>query len=412
MPVDTFGLYLHIPFCIRRCAYCDFFSSEGKRNQLPPYVRALIREIAMTGAAGERPSAGTVFFGGGTPSLLAPEQAERLLGEIRRSFQLAPEAEITLEANPGTLDRGRLEGFRKAGINRLSLGVQSAEDSELALLGRIHSFADAQRTCLDARRAGWANINLDLIYGLPGRSVESWGQTLDRALALSPEHLSLYALTLERGTKLARAVRRGALPAPDEDAAADMYELAEEKLAAAGYRHYEISNWARDGAAGADTGWEGSHDIAESDFPAYACKHNLRYWLNLSYLGFGAGAHGCAAGRRYANIRSIEKYIERMQAGRARRFPLTPAGASSALRTREEEMRETMWLGLRLTEAGVDRENYRRRFEEDYYVLFRVEIDSALKDGLLEWADEEKFIRLTKQGRLLGNRVFRLFVTG
>lgn len=410
MAADTYGLYLHIPFCIRRCAYCDFFSTEGMRRMLPPYVRALTREIEMAGAAGEKPPAGTVFFGGGTPSLLASRQAELVLEEIRRSFRLAPEAEITLEANPGTLDRDRLKGFRTAGINRLSLGLQSADDTELTLLGRIHSFADAQRTYMDARRAGWANINLDLIYGLPGQSIATWERTLDRALALSPEHLSLYALTLERGTKLARAVRCGALPAPDDDAAAEMYELAEEKLAAAGYRHYEISNWARNGSAGADAGREGPRDNIESIFPAYACKHNLRYWLNLPYLGFGAGAHGCAAGRRYANIYSIEKYIERMGAGRPRRFPLTPAGTRSTLRTRDEEMRETMWLGLRLTEAGVDRENYQRRFGEDYGDRFRKEIESAEQDGLLEWTAGGKALRLTRRGRLLGNRVFLLFV--
>ncbi len=410
MRTEDYGLYLHIPFCLRRCGYCDFFSTEGKRRWIPGYARALIREIELTGMAGKNPPAGSVFFGGGTPSLMHPKMISTILGQIRDSFRLVPDAEITLEANPGTLDRGRLEGFRDAGVNRLSLGVQSMEDEELRLLGRIHTSADSRRTLAEARRAGWTDISLDLIYGLPGQTAGAWERTLDRALELAPEHLSLYALTLERGTNLARAVRRGALPAQDEDAAAEMYERAESKLDAAGYRHYEISNWARDLAAGEELAPQAGCEVRKARFPKYACRHNLRYWLNLPYLGFGAGAHGCAAGRRYANIRSVEKFIERMREGRHRRFPLTPAAARSMLRTREQELRETMWLGLRLTEAGVVREDFRRTFGEDYYDRFRKEIDSALKDNLLSWVDGQKAVRLTAQGRLLGNRVFRLFV--
>ena len=406
----NYGLYLHIPFCLRRCGYCDFFSSVGKRRLLPGYVRALGDEMKMTGVAGEMPPVGSVYFGGGTPSLLDPGQPAFLLEKIRRTFRLAPDAEISIEANPGTLDGSRLQEYRKAGINRLSLGVQSADDGELQLLGRIHSFADAKRTCGDARRAGWTNLSLDLIYGLPGQTPAVWERTLDRALDFAPEHLSLYALTLERGTPLARVVRRGAIPAPDEDAAAEMYELAEEKLAVAGYRHYEISNWARDSARGSNPDPLRSIEERKSSFPRYACSHNLRYWLNLPYLGLGAGAHGCAAGRRYANIRSVEGYIERLRTGRGRRFPLTPASTRSHIRTRDEEMRETMWLGLRLTEAGVSREDYRSRFGEDYSDPFQKEIESSMKVGLLEWTDGERAIRLTRRGRLLGNRVFQLFV--
>jgi oxygen-independent coproporphyrinogen-3 oxidase len=408
--MEDYGLYLHIPFCLRRCGYCDFFSTEGKRRLIPAYVRALVRELEIIGGAGERPAVDSVFFGGGTPSLLDPRQAARILETIRRAFRLAPDAEITLEANPGTLDRIQLVSYRKAGINRLSLGFQSMEDADLRMLGRIHSTADAQRTFADARRAGWTNISLDLIFGLPRQTVAAWERTIGGVLALAPEHLSLYSLTLERGTALARAVRCGGLPAPDEDLAAEMYELAEEKLAAGGYRHYEISNWARDRAAGEESPVGQERNVRMAGFPGYACRHNLRYWLTLPYLGLGAGAHGCAAGRRYANIRSVEKYIQRMREDRRRHFPLSPAAAGSAIRSRGEELHETMWLGLRLTEAGVDREDFRRKFEEDYYVVFRKEIDSALKDGLLEWASEQTILRLTRRGRLLGNRVFQLFV--
>ncbi len=410
MPTDCLGLYLHIPFCLRRCGYCDFFSTEGKHKLLPGYVRALIHETQAVGKAGGKSRAGSVYFGGGTPSLVDPGGMEKVMEEIRQGFDLEPEAEISIEANPGTVDYERLARYRAAGINRLSLGVQSADDGELRMLGRIHTFAEAVQAQADARRAGFSNLNLDLIYGLPGQKLLTWERTLERVGELAPEHLSLYALTLERGTKLARAVRRGALPAPEEDAAADMYELAEEKLAAAGYRHYEISNWARDGQSGAVPGRKGSEVVGWEGFPKYACQHNLRYWLNLPYLGLGAGAHGCAAGRRYANVCSVEKYVERMRTGGKRRFPLSPAATRSRIRTRDEEMRETMWLGLRLTEAGVDRDGYRLSFGEDYYERFPKEIDSSIHDGLLEWTAGEKAVRLTTRGRLLGNRVFRLFV--
>jgi oxygen-independent coproporphyrinogen-3 oxidase len=404
---DSVGLYLHFPFCLRRCRYCDFFSTEGMRKRIPAYVRALIREIEATGGAGGSPSVDSVFFGGGTPSLLDEKQVGALMETIQRAFDLAWDAEITIEANPGTVDGARLKAFREAGINRLSLGVQSADDDELRLLGRIHTFSDAVNSAKTARRAGFANLSLDLIFGLPGQTVTSWTQTLERALSLTPEHLSLYALTLERGTELARAVRRGALAAPDTDAAADMYERAEEMLASAGYRQYEISNWARDAEAAAASG---RGNPTATDFPAFACRHNLRYWLIRPYLGFGAGAHGCAAGKRYRNIRSVEKYIARMQSGRARRFPLSPAVSRSVLHTREDELREAMWLGLRLTEAGVDRFTYQNRFGEDYYHRFREEIDSSIADGLLEWTRNGDALRLTPRGRLLGNRVFQLFV--
>lgn len=410
MDADTLAIYLHIPFCRRRCGYCDFFSTEGMLREMPTYVRALTREAAAVGVAGERPRAGSIYFGGGTPSLMSSRQVRILVEKVRRAFQLDPDAEISLEANPGTVDRDSLEGYRAAGVNRLSLGVQSADEGELRMLGRIHTFAEAIRACEDARRAGFNNINLDLIYGLPAQTAAAWERTLRRALDLAPEHFSLYALTLERGTTLARAVRRGALPAPEEDTAADMYELAEEKLAAAGYRHYEISNWAKNSAGEAGSGADEPGTTRDRQFPKYACKHNLQYWLNQPYLGFGAGAHGCAGGRRYSVICSVEKYVERMGTERRRRFPFSPAVTSSHIRTRDEEIRETMWLGLRLTEAGVGRERFRHRFEIDCQDQFPKEIKSAMADGLLEWTASGQALRLTPRGRLLGNCVFRLFV--
>lgn len=393
------AVYLHLPFCIRRCRYCDFFSTAGMRDQIPAYLAALESEIRLVGTAGGQPKAVSVYFGGGTPSLLRPQQVSGILGTIRQSFIVPDGIEITLEANPGTAERARWSGYRKAGVNRLSLGMQSADDTELRLLGRVHTFAETIQSCKDARRAGMENISLDLIFGLPGQTTAVWERTLHHALELAPEHLSLYALTLERGNELAREIRRGALPAPDEYAAADMYELAEEQLAAAGYSQYEISNWARGAGSG-----------KPDPFPQYASRHNLQYWLNLPYLGFGAGAHGCAGGRRIANIRSVEKYTARMRSGRIRRFPLGPANTSNQVRSREEEIRETMWLGLRLTERGVVRTEFRERFGEDFSSRFRDEIEELKSTRLLEWAEDGERLRLTKRGRLLGNQVFLKFV--
>jgi oxygen-independent coproporphyrinogen-3 oxidase len=394
-----FAMYLHIPFCDRRCRYCDFFSTAGMHRHLPAYVSALAREVRFVGQTGDTPRIVSVYFGGGTPSLLSPAQVERILHAAGGSYAMPDTGEITLEVNPGTVDRGKLAGYHAAGINRLSLGMQSADESELHLLGRIHSDAETGRAYDDARRAGFDNISLDLIFGLPGQSPAAWRKTLRRAADLAPEHLSLYALTLERGTELARKVRKGALPSPDEDRSADMYELAEEQLAAAGYRHYEISSWARDGAPAGD-----------GRFPKFASRHNLQYWLNLPYLGLGAGAHGCADGRRYANIRSVGQYIARMRCDSTRRFPLTPAATRSRIRSREEEMHETMWLGLRLTEAGVDRPDFQARFGEDLQHLFGQQIEESIADGLLEWSPNGACLRLTGRGRLLGNRVFSKFV--
>jgi oxygen-independent coproporphyrinogen-3 oxidase len=394
----SYGVYVHFPFCVRRCRYCDFFSTEKKWNQVEPYLHELLREIASVGEAGRRPSVDSVYFGGGTPSLMSPEQAKDLLSALADSFHLSAGAEISLESNPRTVDWEKLAGFRSAGVNRLSLGMQSGEDDELQLLGRIHRFADTRQAYEDARKSGFENISLDLIFGLPGQTLPAWERSLSRALSLEPEHISLYALTLERGTELAQRVRCGELPEPEEDASADMYERTCVVLARAGYRQYEISNWARDGGP---SGGE--------EFPGFACRHNLRYWQNQPYLGLGAGAHGCAAGKRYANIRSVDKYIRRMKAARPRRFPLSSATVTSRIRTREDEMRETMWLGLRLTEAGVSRREFLDRFGVDFNKVFDTAGKDSVREGLLEWDGDDR-LRLSTTGRLLGNRVFSRFV--
>jgi oxygen-independent coproporphyrinogen-3 oxidase len=341
----------------------------------------------------------TVFFGGGTPSLLPPSAVAQILETIARCFHLLPDAEITLEANPGTVTLESLRALRAAGVNRLSLGMQSAQAEELHLLEREHSFLDVIHAVEWARRAGFTLLNLDLIYGLPSQSLERWQSNLEWALRLQPEHLSLYALSIEHGTPFSRWVGRGLMPAPDDDLAAAMLEWSAERLEQAGYAQYEISNWARD-----------LPPSPPLESPRYACRHNLQYWLMQPYLGFGAGAHGYAGGYRYANVLRIRTYIERLRAAPQRPFPLSPAAVHIHRQTLEDEMGEFMMLGLRLTRQGVSLETFHQRFGREAREIYGKSISRLCQDGLLEILEEGKRLRLTRRGRLLGNRVFREFL--
>ena len=383
------GIYLHIPFCLRKCTYCDFASYPGLSHLHADYVAALDRELARRADRWAEVSFDTVYVGGGTPTVLAASQLVQLLEGLRSRLSMAPAPEITVEANPGTVNLDGLLTLRAAGVTRLSLGVQSLDDGELALLGRIHDAGGALAACELARRAGFDNLNLDLIYGLPGQPVIRWRETLERAIALAPEHLSLYGLTLEEGTPLARRVARGGLPAPDEDAAADMYELAESLLDAAGYVHYEISNWAR-GAPG-----EGPLDI-----PALACRHNLKYWRNQRYLGLGAAAHSYDGRKRAANVADPVQYLARALRG-------GDLCEQSEEMSREQEMGETMMLGLRLL-AGVIWDAFSQRFGVGLREVYGREVDELTELGLLEI--DAQGLRLSPRGRLLGNRVFAAFL--
>jgi len=293
------GLYLHIPFCRNRCAYCDFNTYSTVSDLMSDYVVALRAEIRQVGRGTDRPLA-TIYFGGGTPSLLPAGDLDSILGEIKSSFQVDDAAEITIEANPDTLSANYLKQIRRAGINRLSMGVQSADPAQLALLERTHDFDTVIRAVADARTAGFENISLDLIYGLPGQSLASWQDSLSAVLNLETQHLSLYCLTIEPGTPMNRWLLSGRIQPPDPDLAADQYETAMAMLAQRGFEHYEISNWALSGRA---------------------CQHNLIYWRNEAYLGLGAGAHGHARGYRYSVVRQPRVYIRRMQDGRSEHYP-------------------------------------------------------------------------------------------
>ncbi len=329
----------------------------------------------------------TLYFGGGTPSLVPVAHIEKIMRAAADAFSFIANPEITLEANPGTVDFEKLRSLREFGINRLSLGVQSFDDAIVRRLNRGHTVSEALETYELARRAGFENINLDFIYGLPLQTLEDWRATLERALALAPEHLSLYALKVEEGTGLEHQIRRGKYPMPDDDLAADMYEMAEHVLDGAGYDHYEISNWARRDLAG--------RTDAACNVSA-ASRHNLTYWQDEPYLGFGAGAHSYFGGARYWNVLSPLEYIQRIGRGDS-----VVAGREEI--GRELEMAETVILGLRLRE-GVAFEHFQERFGEDLRVKYARPLQETHDLGLVDISEER--VWLTPRGRLLSNQVF------
>ena len=419
----NYSLYVHIPFCTRRCAYCDFNTYAGQEDSIAAYVEALCREIEIVGmSAPEKIAAHTVFFGGGTPSLLSPSQFKSILDSIRGYFELTEGAEITMEANPGTVSADELTELRRLGINRISLGAQSANGEELRMLERTHSFLDVIEAVSSARRAGFGNLNLDLIYGLPEQSLVTWRTTIARILDLHPEHISAYALTLEHGTAFGNWSARGLLSPPDPDAGAAMYEWASEALKRAGYIQYEISNWAKTEGQEPRNRREGNLPEAEfSPLPDFACRHNLQYWRCLPYLGLGAGAHGYAHGMRYSNVLRIKTYIERLR-GRSERgtglkFPLSPATVNQHRQTSQDDMSEFMIMGLRLTNEGIAPSTFQARFGLQLAEVYGGETNELAGLDLLEWvnkdgsgADAPEALRLTSRGRLLGNQVFVRFV--
>ncbi len=374
------SLYLHIPFCHTRCHYCDFNTYAGILPLREPYVRALLNEVALAGEMarlldGSSRRSRTLFFGGGTPSLLSVEQVARVLAACRAAFELDEGAEITLEANPGTLSLEQLQGLRAAGINRLSMGSQSFDAGLLRSLGRIHTPAEITQGVLFARQAGFSSINLDFMFGLPDQSMRQWQETLDEALRLRPEHLSLYSLIIEEGTPFKAWTEEGRITPGDEDLCADMYEYAEEHLRAAGYVNYEISNWS---------------------LPGHQCQHNLTYWRNLPYIGMGAGAHSFFAGKRFSNVLDPQEYIRLLKADK---MPT----AETIQVARLEEMAETAFLGLR-TAMGLHLPTFAERFGESFAQFVGNRLSAVEEAGLLEY--EHDWLRLSKRGRLLGNEVF------
>lgn len=384
------SLYIHIPFCTTKCSYCAFNTYTHLEHLIDPFVQALQREIEWVGRRGHRPVLHTIFWGGGTPSLLQKAQFAAIFASIRENFDVRPNAEITLEANPNDITRAYAEELRDVGFNRVSLGMQTAHAGELSLFRRRHN-NDAVALAVNAfRRAGFDSLNLDLIYGFPHQTLESWADTLNQALALKPDHLSLYGLSLEDGTPMKTWVMRGQLPEPDDDLAADMYELACQRLAELDYDQYEISNWA---------------------LPGKACRHNLQYWNNYSYVGVGPGAHGYAGGYRYATLLSPQRYIKAMSSDLdvdAKAYPWTPAVETFTQVDRDTEISETLIMGLRLIDTGIERQEFEDRFDEDLVSIHRAAFEKFADAGLVE-IDSAR-VRLTERGKLLSNIVFRELV--
>ncbi|HKD74809.1 MAG TPA: radical SAM family heme chaperone HemW [Ktedonobacterales bacterium] len=397
--LESISLYIHIPFCHAKCHYCDFNSYAGLLGWRSRYVRALVREITLVGEAARRPDGQprrcrTIFFGGGTPSLLRPAEVEEILAAARASFAVDDDAEITLEANPGTLERLNLAEVRATGLTRISMGAQSFDAGLLKWMGRIHSPEEIVSAVQAARAAGFDNLNLDFIFALPDQTMAQWRDTLERAVTLAPNHLSLYSLIVEPETPLFDWVAHGAVTPADDDLAADMYRAAQEIVAAAGYQQYEISNWAK---------------------PGHECQHNLTYWHNLPYIGVGAGAHSYFDGRRFANVRPVEGYVAALSGDWQ---PHTGAVgiiggpvAESTQVSPDEDMAETAILALRLNE-GLDIDSFERRFGTDFDGLYGKRIVDLIAWKILEQINIQgtRRLRLTEQGRLVGNEAFERFL--
>ncbi len=363
------SIYLHIPFCQTKCTYCAFNTYIKLEHLIDEFVDALAREITIVGSH-ERQTVHTVFFGGGTPSLLTPEHIASLMTVIAENFDLTTDSEITLESNPNDINRSYLSALRGIGINRLSIGVQSAHNHELKLFARRHDTDQIASAVSAARQAGFDNINLDLIYGIPHQTLEGWDWTLKQTLSLDPDHISLYALGLEEGTPMYDWVAQGRLPQPDDDLAADMYELATDVLASAGLEQYEISNWSK---------------------PGRACRHNLQYWRNLSYIGLGPGAHGYAAGMRYWTVLAPQKYIHVLRNNQMPpQYPRTPATDETVPVDYQAEISDTLIMGLRLTQEGIRWDTFQKRFDIDLREIHQKTIQKFVDYGLLETDAERR----------------------
>ena len=366
MKTDRIGIYLHIPFCIKKCMYCDFCSfplGDGIIND--DYICALCDEIDSYREKGI--AADTVFFGGGTPSLLRPEQLTKILYHLRQAFQISTDAEITMEANPGTVTERVLSEFRKAGINRLSFGLQSIHENELKLLGRIHSFADFEESFESARRADFNNINIDVMYGIPEQTEESFSKTLKKISELSPEHISVYGLILEEGTPLHKNKTQYVFPTEDEEC--DMYYNCAAFLSKAGYCHYEISNYSKSG---------------------FECRHNIKYWRDEEYVGLGLNAHSYFDGVRFSNTSDFAKYLNRDYLDNADKL------------SSDEKEFEFAMLALRLKE-GLSNTKYRQLFGKDFISPREKKIEELRSYGLVI-TDGDR-VALTEKGFYVSNTV-------
>lgn len=368
------GLYVHFPFCSVRCTYCDFPTVAGRDDRIAVYIDTLIRELGsfQVEAAG---AVDTIFFGGGTPSRMSPEQADRVLRAIRRRFDVRDGTEVTLEGNPESLTGEALRGFKDAGVTRISVGVQSFDDSVLSRVGRAHDAGQGKRAVSLAREAGFGDVSLDLIAGLPGEKLNDWPETLSQAAALAPDHLSVYLLESDKDTPLGRAIRGGRTVVAGDDAMAAVYDETVAALASAGYQLYEISNFARGNRRS---------------------RHNLKYWTDAPYAGFGLGAHGYVSGARRANRADLDGYLSDVAAG------VDPASWREPY-DRDRRLEEALFLGLRVVE-GVDLNALGARYDVDLFGRHAEAWERGTAAGLIAWDGARVF--LTAEGRVRSNELF------
>lgn len=377
-------LYLHIPFCVRKCNYCDFFSASGTEEEQAAYVSAVIQEIQSYQELSGEYEVQTIFLGGGTPSLLTPEQIEQIFNAIYHTFSVNENAEITMEMNPGTVDIEKLRAMKAAGVNRLSIGLQSAQNEELKMLGRIHTYEEFLETWKLVEQAGFKNRNIDLMSALPGQTIESYEDTLSKVLALEPEHISAYSLILEEGTVFydwyeKGKLDRGAWKLPSEEEEYAMGELTIQRLAEAGMHRYEISNYAK---------------------PEKECRHNLGYWDRVEYLGIGAGSSSLIKWERFDHIRDRKVYIEKIRNGESILI-------DRELLSVESQMEEFMYLGLRKIE-GVSRTDFQNYFGKNVDDVYGKILDKLEEEQLLEFSGDR--IRLTHRGMDVSNCVLAEFL--
>jgi oxygen-independent coproporphyrinogen-3 oxidase len=374
------GVYLHIPFCRSRCSYCDFATDVFKNNEtVERYVNALIKEISESEIRNPKSEIETIYFGGGTPSLLSPRQLEKILDSIYKKFSVEKRAEITMEMNPATVSLEILREYKSLGVNRASFGAQTFDDTELKRLGRRHTAADVRETIGLLREANFENVSFDLIAGLPRQTLRDWERNLDEALALKPEHISLYLLEVHEGTPLAEQIRSLRQPAPDEDLAGEMYELMLEKVTEKGYAQYEISNFA---------------------LPEFESRHNSKYWLCEPVYAFGVSAHSFDGAARRANERDTNRYVSLVESGAS---PVVEEIELSA----KQLSAEFAFLNLRLAK-GLDLSEYKRRFGTDLRAEFAEDLSRLEEAGLIEF--DENRLKLTRKGFLFSNEVFAVFV--
>ena len=381
--MTSVGIYVHIPFCKKKCKYCDFTSFSCAEEKYEDYFKCLKQEIIgkTEEIKDDEISVDTIYIGGGTPSIVPADYIEQIVATIKNNYKVEKNAEITIEVNPGTVDREKLQKYYDIGINRLSIGLQSTNDKLLEMLGRIHTYSEFEDVYETARQVGFKNINVDLMIGLPKQTIEDVEDSLKKLIEKSPEHISVYSLIVEENTKMFDLIESGELELPDENLEREMYWKVKNTLQENGYKHYEISNFAKEG---------------------YESKHNLNCWKQHSYLGFGVAAHSYYDGMRYSNIESLNRYIENHKSGES-----VYNIVFHEKQSKEEMMKEYMLLGLRKIN-GINITEFKDKFSHNPLYVFRKELDKLVKEDLIEVDDN--FVKLTIKGIDIANQVWMEFI--